>query len=1600
MRKQSPVRLLFIALSLFLLLPQTFVSGNARAVNMVYGAIQIENRNDADAAFSCDVRLSGKRIQGSVFAVLFSESEQMKLLSGYPASETVRVSLKNVSKTDYIKILWTDEQHMPLANPVVLRMEENNAAAYENFTKQLAASLQPYQGGSASSDAENPYALARLLVSCDALPDLSEYKGKATTVSGPDNLHILQFYDPAEASKCKNYLESFPSVRYVEPDAIMQANATESGASSSPHSWGVSKTGSGEYAENLRQRGDAHGVIVAVVDSGVESSHPFLKNRLIAGYDFIQYDEIPQDEHGHGTHVTGTIVDCTPDKDVKIMPVRVLDAFASGSYLSIANGIRYAADHGANIINLSLGSTNHSQTIDEAVNYALSKNITVVAAAGNKMGNVDYFCPAHMEDCITVAAVDSDLKRYELSNYGDAIDIAAPGVGIESSILKGKYGEMNGTSMATPHVSAAAALLMSERGTGQTPFQISSLLRDAATDVGEPGKDVYFGAGFLNMRPFIVHSAYAMLYADGELVFQKNNTPAPDRELIKSYPVATSGDGGGQYAAWHDRHSDIRKVTFAESIRPTSTALWFYGCENLSEVRGIENLDASGLTDMSQMFARCGSLKTLDLSGLDTGNVSKMNSMFFHCEGLTEVDLTDWNTKNVTDTRDMFIGCAALKSVYVSDSFSTEKMTDSEGMFQGCYALVGGQRTTYDNAHTNKEYARIDAGTSAPGYFTKNEAIAQGNCGDSDDKSNLTWKLYKNYNLEITGTGGMDKFTATTTWSGGSTTYSSSSPWFEYHENIRSVSINQGVTSIGNSAFWRCSNLRDVTIPDTVTSIGTAAFEECSELLNVEIPDSVTSIGQSAFSHCSKMEYLKISENISRLPFHAFSYCESLKSVTIPDKVTSTDKWVFADCSSLTSVRVPDRLTFLDTGVFSSCTNLTEIEVGSNNRRYVSLDGVLFDKTVTKLICYPAGKTNAEYVIPESVTEIEIYAFRESRVSKLTIPSSVTDIGSWAFMDCDNLSDVYYHGTRAQWNEITISTFYNSKFLSANLHFEDDPEPNPDSVYAILYSDGTLVFQHGDTPQSGRTVQETFNVNISDGYDEKILPPWHRVRENLLSVDFAEKIKPLTTAYWFSGCDNLVDIQHIENLDTSAVTDMSRMFSGCSKLTLLDLSSFKTSRVTDMKAMFLNCSNLVSLNVKGWDTSRITDMGGSHQYTDSGVSYSTTGIFSECSSLESLDLSSWDTSNVTNMSFMFYECTGLKSLNVSNWNTSKVTDMYGMFGGFYRGCSSLTELDVKNWDTSKVTDMHAMFDGCLSLTSLDLSKWNTGSVTNMGYMFCACKNLTALDIRGFDTTCVTSMASMFYECESLPTLDLSSFDTRNVTTMTFMFTRCKSLTALDVSSFNTGNVTDFGEMFYECTGLISLDLSHFDTSRATDMDSMFRECEKLTNLDVSNFNTSSVTEMDSMFSSCKSLKEVDVSGFDTSHVTDMAYMFSSCRSLENLDVSSFDTSNVTDMCCMFSGCRSLKTLDLSSFNTANLRDSVAVNAGGIMSLFSGCSNLTTIYASNAFVTNQLVTRGNNVFSGCSKLIGGAGTAYDSEHIDKTYAHIDGGTSNPGYFTYK
>lgn len=263
---------------------------------------------------------------------------------------------------------------------------------------------------------------------------------------------------------------------------------------------------------------------------------------------------------------------------------------------------------------------------------------------------------------------------------------------------------------------------------------------------------------------------------------------------------------------------------------------------------------------------------------------------------------------------------------------------------------------------------------------------------------------------------------------------------------------------------------------------------------------------------------------------------------------------------------------------------------------------------------------------------------------------------------------------------------------------------------------------------------------------------------------------------WHSNRGSIKTI-HVGTVSPIDMTRTASMFSGCSSLTSLDLSSLDTSQVTHTGDMFNGCSSITSLDLSSFDTSKVTRM----DY-----------MFYDCENLKSLDLSSFNTSQVTDMEFMFQGCSSLTSLDLSSFNASNVTDMTSMFSN----CPSLALLDLSSFDTSHAIDMRNMFYNCSSLTSLDLSAFNTSQVTRMGSIFSRCQNLTSLNLSPFDTSKVTDMSSMFSGCSKLTSLDLSSFDTSKVTSVGYMFNGCSNLHIIDIPTTAANIVSELPKDTY------------------------------------------------------------------------------------------------------------------------------------------------------------------------------------------------------------
>lgn len=383
-------------------------------------------------------------------------------------------------------------------------------------------------------------------------------------------------------------------------------------------------------------------------------------------------------------------------------------------------------------------------------------------------------------------------------------------------------------------------------------------------------------------------------------------------------------------------------------------------------------------------------------------------------------------------------------------------------------------------------------------------------------------------------------------------------------------------------------------------------------------------------------------------------------------------------------------------------------------------------------------------------------------------------------------------------------------------------------------------------------------------------------------------------------------------------------------------------------------------------------------------------------------------------------------------NTSEVTKMSSMF----LGCVSLNRIDVSHFNTEKVQTMNSMFSVCEKLYELNLSNFNTCEVYDMSYMFSGCSGLLRLNLGDFNTEKVESMILLFNGCEKLSQLDLTSFNTANVTRMDNMFSRCSNLRNIYVcDKWTTTKVSNSNGMFLDCQNLVgsagtTYDSNHTNCTYARpDGGSTSPGYLTLTSkgqapspyaiLDSSTatltFKYGPMPQGDNIYwmddvnylNYYKSKNgngfispwyfhqtEINTVVFDKSYskarpqCTRKWFVYledlTSIKGIENLN-----TSDVTNMEAMFSNCISLTKLDLSCFMTSKV-----VN---MAEMFYKCTNLTTIYVSDRWST-AMVNNSAYMFEYCTKLIGEAGTAFNSEHIDANYAHIDGGANNPGYFS--
>ena len=377
----------------------------------------------------------------------------------------------------------------------------------------------------------------RLIVKTNTRKNLNIENSDDVIASVSDNngLFVLQYADKDSTQTAFQSFSDMDSVEYVEYDFTYVADFPDCIGPGTPEdydniSWGADTVNTNIgflLMDFLVSHWDP--ISVAVIDSGLDAEHPFFAERVNDGYDFIRDQTDVIDGYGHGTHVSGIVVDNTRS-NVKISPYRVLNSDGHGDYAVTCKAIEYAVKHGADVINMSLGwekskYPNAFATFQSALNLANANNVSVVVTAGNNSYDANNKTPASNDNVITVSAIDSEGNPTLFSNFGNCVDVAAPGYDIYSTLPNERYGLMSGTSMAAPFVSAAAAILKTINP-DITPAQVKERIRATATC--PDGWNTDYGSGIVNFARMITNRQTGNLsvqVSDDGIVMMRSASP-------------------------------------------------------------------------------------------------------------------------------------------------------------------------------------------------------------------------------------------------------------------------------------------------------------------------------------------------------------------------------------------------------------------------------------------------------------------------------------------------------------------------------------------------------------------------------------------------------------------------------------------------------------------------------------------------------------------------------------------------------------------------------------------------------------------------------------------------------------------------------------------------------------------------------------------------------------------------------------------------------------------------------------------------------------------------------------------------------------------
>ncbi len=879
--------------------------------------------------------------------------------------------------------------------------------------------------------------------------------GAVECISGYKDLHILQYSSRNDTLAAYEYYLSCVDIEYVEPDYIstvqseVEDAAIFDGNSSEYYyeiidkveSWNSLEIGYDEIKNELAQRKLAD-VMVAVLDSGVDTDHEIFENRLIQGDVNLSSsgeENSCEDDYGHGTHVAGIIADNTLN-NVMIKPYKVLNNRGKGTISLISIAVDMAVADGADIINMSITSEGESQTMTDSVNAATEQGVHVVVAAGNKKADLSkkYYSPACIDSAITVSATTKEHTLASYSNYNGPIDIAAPGDDIKSSYLNNTYTLLDGTSMAAPQVTAAIAIVRSV--SPNLEFEkIEEKIKKYSIKMYENEGENRFGSGILYLKyilqeiPRTAEPEFNVL--DGEFSTSfKLTLSCPEKDAKILYVIHND-----------DEVIDIGFLNGTQYVEPLTISV----DTKISAVSISKGKLFSSI--VTHEYIRSNRLEEdkydIDNNGMITGYFGNDIDLIVpdNIKGISVAGIGDSAFEDNQKIHSVVLPATAFKI--------------GKHAFSGCLNL----ESVTGSGITEVDDNSFELSTISDVPFEQLLIIG--------DYAFSGCNNLKNVNLVNTITIGKSAF-----------------------ENARGIQeINSDtVIEVGRAAF-RGSDITSVDF-SKIFDFANYAFENCSELISVSF-DNLETVSQYLFKDCISLKTVKMpvlkdiranafensgierfmSDTLQSVGNLAFTNCKLLKYVNLPN-ATTVELYSFNGCGSLRNVYLP-KLKELDSNVFSKCEKLKSLwlpsveKVNRNAFEKSYVEYVQFDKVETILslpatlkgVVLPSSCVSVSDTVPK--TDFIVYGYSNTYAEQYAndinkefrvVPAMVCEITDNVSLE-EKYITAYALGFNCtyQWYKNDAVSNENGILIegATNFWYEPKREDNAAGYYCVITSD-------------------------------------------------------------------------------------------------------------------------------------------------------------------------------------------------------------------------------------------------------------------------------------------------------------------------------------------------------------------------------------------------------------------------------------------------------------------------------------------------------------------------------------------------------------------